>query len=305
MKAFRNIWLTLLLLGNVSMGFVACGGDDDEGGSGSSEIGILDKKLGLRLTSVRAAYNGRTYDNIRYYYTDKNKLDYLDWDGYKLDFSYNPNVIYDKNDDEEDITIDVVYSSEGYIKKMNLKAAGGAIGTASYTYDSKGHLTKVSSSVKAYAENYNENITLTWKNDLLTRIVWIDTIDEETDTYTTNFNYDGDTSVENKYFQFAPGLMQFAGLGDGEYEEAFAYVGLLGKGPKQLPSSMTEDDRTYNFRYTLNDNGSLYSAYDGSYKTYYYSYDYLNDQESTNAKSFMPTDKSAVRHLLHRSGHRR
>ena len=274
MKRKNFIWSlsAIMMAAMLSGGLVACSSDDDDDASDTS--GVLDNELGLRVMSV---------GNYKYTYMDDGRLDYVMDRRFKYEFSYSPNRID---------SMDVSYTSKGYLKSVSQNTKSNQA-SANYTYDGDGHLTKITSSVKGEDDNYRCDVTLTWKNDLLRKIVWIDEYyddgDTYTDRYTSVFEYDVEKNVENLFLQFAPSLMQFSGLGDGEIEEALAYVGMLGKGPKYLPSSceteVEEDEgdgkvdrrtRTKTFQYGFNIDGALSYVTINSERINY-KYDFLDN----------------------------
>lgn len=206
--------------------------------------------------------------------------------------------------DWDGIEYKVTFNGAGYITSMSASLSeSNDRGSASisenntFSYDGSGHLTGITG---RYTESYNvngekhlltdnHNTKITWNNGLL---VSYNSKHEE--------NYDGEKSVEestikftasstdNKYNQWTSaeeeGIIETDGLG---------YVGLFGKGSSKLIQSYTETYKengrertdTYNFTFTLNDDGTINSEKTGSYDTQYYSYNSLQVDNNGGAKA--------------------
>ena len=295
-----------------TIAFYSCGDDDDDvapgKGTPSSEAGLLDKSSGLRVRSV---------GNYTFEYDSKGRIDYVSegsYFGYK--FTYNPNKITGEYYGEEELSYAVGYNGNGYMSSLSYNYSDeNETGTATLTYDSDGHLTQVSTSYKEgkyedgvrYYESEQGTSTMTWKNGRLTKAVakltWKERDGDsgtETDTWTFDYSDYALENYYNKYLQMPHPILRAFDLDDGEF---MAYVGLLGNGPKYLPSSAERvrveyengeedrDERHYSFSYGFNNDGSLsYCNDDGS--RYSYSYDY-SGADSHKAPSVMPDqDKS-------------
>ena len=163
------------------MAFIACSGDDDEGAA-STDAGVIAGKANVRLTQV---------GDYRFYYDDKGRIDHIldgKYEGYR--FTYDPNKViwYDtyKDADDEEGEVSISYTSKGYLNKLEASSSRensdhdwNSTGSSSYTYDGSGHLTKISSSWKEtlwedgekYNISGNGSTTLTWKNDMLVKVV--------------------------------------------------------------------------------------------------------------------------------------
>ena len=278
MKHFwkQTTFCAALILGVLSTSVVACGDDDDE----NNESGLVDKELGLRVTAV---------GNYKYSYDNNGRMKRIGIGNDALEFIYSPDKIIMKGSRaENDQTADVSYTAQGYLKSMNISTGTEKL-SASYSYDGSGHLTGISVSYKSPQENYRTKTTLTWRDDLLRQIVFKDEDSNGSDTYLTAFEYDAEKTIENPYLQFAPSLVYFESIGDGELDEGLAYAGKLGKGPRLLPSSCKEEweeqdgDQTYSgsdseeFRYGFNIDDALSYVMVGS-KRYNYQYEFIEDQ---------------------------
>lgn len=244
------------------------------------------------LTKTESAYSGfrvTAVGNYKYSYDNNGRMKRIGIGNDALEFTYSPDKIIMKGSRaENDQTADVSYTAQGYLKSMNISTGTEKL-SASYSYDGSGHLTGISVSYKSPQENYRTKTTLTWRDDLLRQIVFKDEDSNGSDTYQTAFEYDAEKTIENPYLQFAPSLVYFESIGDGELDEGLAYAGKLGKGPRLLPSSCKEDweeqdgDQTYSgsdseeFRYGFNIDGALSYVMVGS-KRYNYQYEFIEDQ---------------------------
>ena len=319
MKKLAKILSVSLLLSATTLGFMACGGDDDEPGSGtaSSSAGMLDKKTGLRLKKI---------GDYTIYYNEDGRVDRITEGSYSsYVFGYNPNTIsygatYNGYDEGSEV-IKIGYNGSGYVSSMSASSEEYDYqgnketeeGEASVSY-SGNHITKVSmSSKETYYEhgervNYNStsSISFNWKNNLLMKITLKFSGNEDGDIWDETeewvYSYDDDDYV-NPYLQYTPSLTKSS---DGIFD-ILAYVGLLGDGPVKLPSSAVRyevetsssgyndtSERSYNFRYGFNDNGSVSYCYiDGT--NYSYSYDYAD----TRAPEWQqPTEKVTAKKLI-------
>lgn len=295
------------------MAFIACSGDDDEGAA-STDAGVIAGKANVRLTQV---------GDYRFYYDDKGRIDHIldgKYEGYR--FTYDPNKViwydtYKDADDEED-EVSISYTSKGYLNKLEASSSRensdhdwNSTGSSSYTYDGSGHLTKISSSWKEtlwedgekYNISGNGSTTLTWKNDMLVKVVEEETEYEDGEAETSKsiitFTYDSDNLEDyfNEYYQYTPSSNYLEGMGDGELEEAMAYIGLIGKWSKYLPVSSNEEweefydgrnhtgSNTKNYRYGFNSNGTVSYTTVNSAR---YSYSYTDSgDDRQNSKSGM------------------
>ena len=322
MFKYYLISLCICLMG--AMAFVSCSSDDDDGGSGAASggAGVIEGKANVRVTKV---------GNYSFYYDAKGRVDHIDYGNREgFHFKYNPNkvIVYDEDFEEE---ISISYNSKGYVSKFEASTSGkdgndswNTSGSASYSYDGKGHLTKISSQWKEsgtedgkkYNDNGTTSIVLTWNNDLLVKIVEdeMENNDGDKETYkseaTLTYAADNMDNYLNEYLQYAPALSkELEGMGDGEVEEALAYIGLMGKGPQYLPASSKNeweeyyDERTHDgssshtFKYGFNGNGTIaYATVDGT--RYNYSYTPLENgkDDGYNAnKHFAPMKQNGKR----------
>lgn len=302
MKKYLLNLTTILMVAIMSGGFVSCG-DDDDNPAPMTNAGVLDKNSGLRVLSV--GYYTFEYDS-------KGRINYVSEDsyyGYK--FTYNPNKMISEHHGEEERSYTVGYNGNGYISSLSYNDSDEdrvRTGTVTFSYDAEGHLTQVSETCKKryYDErsdgSWQYTCTMTWKNGRLTKAV--DKYKEEEDgeyetaTLTCTFNY-SDYAMENyynKYLQIPPSIILRTIEVDGA--EFMAYVGLLGNGPKYLPSSAElvevenengkekRKERFYSFSYGFNTDGSL--SYCNDNGTHYsYSYTHSSGADSHKAPSVM------------------
>ncbi len=324
-KTFKYYLVSLCICLMGAMAFVSCSSDDDEGGGSASKgAGVIEGKANVRVTKV---------GNYNFYYDSKGRIDHIDYRNKDaFHFKYNPNkvVLYEEDDFEEEVSVS--YNSNGYVSKFEASTSGkdgkdtwSTSGSASYSYDGEGHLTKISSQWKEtgtddgekYSATGKVNIAFSWKNDLLVSIVEdeSETDDGETETSKSVRTYTYDTDKQenyfNEYLQYTPSFSkELEGMGDGEVEEALAYIGLMGKGPQYLPASSKNeweeyyDGRTHEgsssntYKYGFNSNGTIaYATIDGT--RYNYSYTTLEndkDDDGLNAnKYFAPVKQTGKR----------
>ena len=324
-RCFWGRLLPILTISLLCTGLASCGDDDDDGNA-PTKAGVLDKKTGLRLTRC---------GDYRIYYDDKGRIDYIRENYYnsyynEWTFSYSPNTITyrDRNDSKAEV-LNVGYNSSGYLSSMKLSDSGQdsyeswtVSSSTTLSYDSSGHLTKITGSGKEtgekrgerYSETWDVSCILNWRNGLLMTVTWTETEKEdgetEKDTETYTYHYDND-GYENKYRQWTPSVGYWLELDD--IEAQLAYAGMFGIGPDMLPSSVEMDSeefydgswhknksRSYSFRHSFNGDGSVsYTTVGGT--TYNFSYDYVDtDSKDTRAASSQQGERTTktLRHLF-------
>ncbi len=325
MMTKRTLWWTMvsaMLLVPATL-FTSCSDDDDNGGP-STQAGIVDSETGLRLTG---------FGNYSYSYDSKGRLSEISSSGKSYEFTYNPNKIIGKYEDEyEDVIISVGYNGAGYLSSYSeswVYEDWSESGTASFSYDGSGHLTKISGSWKGSGiddgERYSESGTttwnFTWSSNRLTKVVVTDKVDGHTNyTETTTFSYNGD--YDNPFRQWTPSLA-YVFTDSGETPALMSFAGLLGVGPSELPSALEyewedleEDDEgsdSYNISYSYNSEGAVrVTRIGGASYTFYYDYADSDDDddEAPARKPAMQEEssKTSLRGLFtshrHRNHHR-
>ena len=312
MKTIK-IMAALLLLCVV----VSCSKDDDDSGSASTSAGVIDKKTGLRVTSV---------GNYRIYYDDKGRVDYIRDNYEKWTFSYNPNIItyYERYNDDDGGKYNVGYNGLGYLASLNYSDSNqdgndkwSESANVTFSYDGNGHLTKISVSGKysgtedgeRFNETWTDSYSFSWGNSRLQKVVYTEKYVEDGETETEKetwiFSYDNE-NYENAYQQWVPSIV---GYFEGQ-EQVWAWVGLLGVGPNMLPSSAenTEEEyydgksynhnNSYTFRYGFNSDGSIsYTTINGT--RYNFSYDYAENDSRKNAPTPGVQEREFVKSLRH------
>lgn len=206
--------------------------------------------------------------------------------------------------DWDGIEYKVTFNGAGYITSMSANYTESEYGSNynvsennTFSYDGSGHLTGITG---RYTESHNDdgekysltdnyNTKITWNNGIPVRYESKDeenddgekTVEENTISFTAS-------SKDNKYNQWTSaeeeGIIETDGLG---------HVGLFGKGSSKLIQSYTETYKengrewtdTYNFTFTLNDDGTINSEKTGSYDTQYYSYNSLQADNNGGAKA--------------------
>lgn len=278
----------------MSVSFVSCDDDDDDNGSSgvgnvSALTGIIDPESGLRLKSFgeyTVYYNNEgLYDSIAH------KEDYLD----DYAFQYGPDKIRRTNNAFYNYVteFDVNYDKMGRMTSYESQETGECVyfesnwtgtGSASYTYDKEGHLTSMTQSGgesgtefgKPYTASWLEKVTLTWENGLLKEIAYEDIGLENARTWSAVYTFGYDTEYVNKYKQW----VYFYVFGQNN-SIFYPYLGLMGKGPDKLPSSViftykdklgtvgNDGTETYTCSYEFNADGSVAKANGWEY-TYEY-----------------------------------
>lgn len=296
--------LAVMLLAVPTLALTSCGGDDEVGGgSGSTTTGVVDPKSGLRL----ASYDDPSYASYTYQYTDDGKLAKICGPSESYEFSYAPNKVTGTSGDEgeiKDMTCSLSYNGSGYITALDMswdiyinerKDLSGSE-KATLSYDGSGHLIKATSTYIERGTNDDETYSsaeswtgvFTWTNNRLEKVVtkW-KSDDGESESATITFEYDG--GYTNPYRQWSPSLTDVV---MGSFLSLSAYVGLLGVGPTELPSSSDvewiwsesdEVDTEYAiFDYTFDREGALgYSYING--ERYSFGYDYTDSKETRTA----------------------
>lgn len=266
--------LSALMLALPSLCLTSCGGDDDDDGNDSNSsttAGVVNPETGLRIISISEGYT--TY---RYSYDSNGRLFAIVGDGESCTISYNPAKIYISEDSEEG-PYNVSFNNKGYISSMNQTwnytdtdgyQYSGSL-HRSFSYDKNGHLTTISTSYKELDNEYSENVTYTWNNNLLTSVVCKGS--EGDLTVKTDFEYNNE-EYTNKFLQIIPTLLWdgvfSCFIQDNPYNylnDYLACAGFFGKGPDRLPSSCTytangsdfEDIYHDSYSYSYNEEGAI------------------------------------------------
>lgn len=246
----------------------ACGDDDD----GNYEVSatIIETEDGDKLQVTRVG-------SVYYDYDDDGYLTYLKWDGTEFEGSDNATKFYyykEYTSTAYEESMQLSYNGSGYISTMTYEGTDfydddeydAFEESGSFSYDGSGHLTKVSYSGKYTSfldgekdsESFSGSITLTWSDNLLTKYVYTDKDEYETYIETYVFDYN-DEQYQNAYKQYTPSCID-----EYFYFFAFAYAGLMGKGPDYLP-------RTVEYEYKYDDDDDDEFSPDGS-TTYKYGF---------------------------------
>ncbi|MCH5303117.1 MAG: hypothetical protein J1E77_09780 [Prevotella sp.] len=293
----------------MALGFVACGGSDDEDlsdGVVSSMAGLLDKESGLRVKKA---------GDYTYNYSDNGRIQSATAGSYtSFQFGYNPNYLSFQEtwqgEVEDEGYYRLVYNVAGLLAGMTYSSDGIDDNGYRETNDSEatvaysgGRISKVSitGSGSYYEDGYRITwtatgmLTFTWANSRLVKVTWERDQRQADERYhsTEEWNYDYNDGVGNAYLQYTPSLT----LAIEEDMDIFAYVGLLGEGSAQLPSSATyseevilsakeeyTSEKSYNFRYGFNKNGSVSYTYVDSNR-YDFKYDYADTRAAAQEES--------------------
>ena len=316
--------------------FTACSEDDDDEGSafGSETAGQVTASDGTTL-----------------YITSAGDYDFEYEDGYLVAFgdgyfdyevSYNPLTItytYGDSDEDEDYEVytisNIKLNSSGYITSFSISDVYQHIsnnysdyydlnGSANFSYNSDGHLLKISvsnsGSVKYINYNYEEDsesysysvsvtTTNTWDNGLLYKTEYEYSEKEsgysEKLQYTDTYEYD--TTYPNVTYQFTPNNIDFVGDIGSDFDllESLAIIGYLGKGPSYHPTSCESEyaeyedgelwddgDDSHSYKYDINSDGTVNKSYYKSGSKWYsesFTYSLLS---STRAPYMIDTDET-------------
>lgn len=251
----------------------ACDDDDDAGSTVyNADATVLTTSDGKKLLVTEC-------DSYFYEYDDEGNMTAIG----DYDVTTNPFTLVRKTSSSYD-SLSVTTNSKGYVSKLYAYSDYYEI-TYDFSYDNSGHLTKIIESGyetdltdEIYdSDYYSESYTITWNDDLLTKIT-LDFGDEE-DYETITYNYDDDEYF-NATKQYCPTLFSYGVTSSSgepiEHIAMFAYIGLLGFGPDYLPTSWEDynydsgyiDEYNYNCSYSFNDNGTLNYWKYGSCKGY-------------------------------------
>ena len=314
----------------------SCSDDDDDEGSayGSETAGQVTTSEGTTLYITSAGDYDFEYEDGYLVAFDDGYFDY--------EVSYNPfTITYTYGDPDEDDTYEVYtisnikLNSSGYITSLSISGEYQNIstnysdyddlnGSANFSYDSDGHLLKVSSSTsgsvkyinyiyedltESYSYSVSVTTTNTWDNGLLYKTEYSCTEKESDYSEKVQYTnvYDYDTSYPNVTYQFTPNNLGFVGdLGaDFDLLESLAIIGYLGKGPSYHPTSCEHefveyelgelcDDNEYSssYKYDINSDGTVNKSYYKSGSKWYsesFTYSLLG---STRAADQIDTDET-------------
>lgn len=328
-------YFAMMAFAAMSLCMFSCGDDDEEGGggngggsgSGNTSAGVLDHASDTRITKA---------GDFTFIYDEKGRLSSVSKYGEtRFELTYNPNRWTSGYDEMEEASVS--YNGNGYLSAMKstfdwteeegTKWETRVSGTASvnFSYDGSGHVTGATSTSKETVKDdegtrtYDTNvkITVTWKSNMLTKVVLSgkevkkSAEGTENDVWTETYNFTYDKSVlldnENKHHQYVHSIADWM-----DSFEALAYVGIMGRGPLYLPNAgeetevetddgeTDEDYDSYTYSYSFNSNGSVRSCSvrrnGNSYgDNYSYSYETIGDDDY-NSRSFTSTRSSFVKH---------
>lgn len=307
-------FFSLLMLFSVSIGFVSCSSDDDDdngGGSASSANSEITTNDGEKVRLSQVGY-------LRFYYDEKGRPESISHSGDFISIDYAKGTI---EDDSEEVTYKFCLNGSGFISSISgsYDEEGGdykekGSGSASYSYDGNGRLTKYSDKGsysgmedgEKYSGSYTSTTTLSYDNGKLMKVVASYTEIEDGEKWSGKAicTMEYDDGVMNTLGQHTFG--NYYALMEAEIAGAELYlVGLLGRPSSCLPSKISiqfiydDDDYTNskNVSYSFNSDGTLNSEW--GFNTVSYSY---NDIPSA-AKSVMapaPLIRNSVRTNIER-----
>jgi uncharacterized lipoprotein YehR (DUF1307 family) len=295
-KDFLWSLMAVMIAMTISVSFVSCDNDDDNGSSGVDNVsaltGIIDKESGLRLKS---------FSSRELHYSDDGVLESITYsdddmeEQYTFDYPANKIIETWKISDGETGTQfhSVKYNNQGFITLLDTEYEEDNYAISeknSFNYDSEGHLSscslygvidRIKDGERLYLE-WNYKVTFDWKDGLLQYLTFDgeETENETKSSGSYKYKYYYDADYPNKYKQW--GIYHgFPSVGDTYF--FLPFIGLMGIGPDRLPSSMTyidsdnqEDPDKWNFRFTFNEDGSL-----ATMAGFVFSYEYANGNVET------------------------
>lgn len=299
---------TLRIAGALALCFtmipvVSSCGDDEDGNEPGGGNSVVVEGTGTRLVSL---------GGMRIKYDEDGRVYRLGSNDEFMEIDYKKGVIkYSDSEDYEEADIKVKFNSKGYISSLSQEwdyededEWSKGKGSASFSYDGDGHLVKVTMSsseeYKDYEYNeygkYNEELEIenTWSEGNLVKVVenGKELGDDDGDDIWRQvclFDYGMD---QNKFLQMTVSQSDYM-LGDTDFD-ILAWVGLFGVGSKDLPSRIDGDDEGYKFtdelRFTLNENGTIASEFDGD-DTYIYGYDDVRSARSVSSAKLLSSKK--------------
>ncbi|MBR1521120.1 MAG: DUF4595 domain-containing protein [Bacteroidaceae bacterium] len=320
-------FLSFLMAGMVVFAVsTSCSSDDDDdnnGGGSSSKVqaGALagdDAEANAAVEGVRVSAVG----DYRYSYDENGKLETItSRNGWTLEAKNNFKMQWEDEYDTGEMSFSISGNRiTGISIKYTLVEYGVSIsgsGSASFSYNSKGQLTSISTNSsesgnvdgEKYSASAKANSKYTYSSDnrLLSFKYESSGKDDDGNFKETELvTYDYSTSYPNLFYQYTPrqipGILFDLGADDADFD-MFAYVGLLGKASSYLPSGYTaewvyeedgyEDDTesyTRSCSYSFNDNGTISQA-DGKS----YSYTNVGTRAAFYEEAAQPLKKDAVR----------
>ncbi len=257
-------------------------------GKGGAEVKTLsastvittDEGKRLVVKSIGTRFTGEPNDEGLYSSVT------LRGESYVYSIQYNPLLLIHCSQ-WEDVVIRPELNDDGYVRQMTYKRTwnstlgmGVEKGKCGFDYDDYGHVTEIKSDYNGYMANEDENeypfyggktATLTWEGGNLAKVVIIGekilergTNNHEKVSQTCAWNYSYHRHTRNQYQQFSTpysAVLEY----DFELCEEFGFMGLLGKGPMNLPDTserieMNEgklEATSYFYDYVLNDDGTI------------------------------------------------
>lgn len=266
-----------------STGLVSCGDDDGDdtggGGSGGETNSVVIPSLNTSDgQKVRVAQAGE----YSYFYNSDGSLASYNNGDISFTATYNPFVLTSSATDgdfsEKNTYSNIKLNSQGYVTGMSAALIykgsdfeDNITGSVSFTYNGNGNLTKFVAKGKGYevedGHKYNvsstSTMTYTWSNGNLVKIEYsMQGGDEESGTI--EYTYASDAK-QNVTLQYVPAFVSddINGMPD------FQYIGLLGKGPVQLPTSYKHSYTDYEGHYHSTSKTCTYVLNsDGTVKSY-------------------------------------
>ncbi len=309
MKNFNKYQAISMLAIVMSCGFIACN-DDDENYEAPTESKITLGNTGLRVSQVGSTvFEFEKGKLVEFgYYDDYEDRWVVSDNSTKMHFGYSESKYYTS----ADIT-NISYNKNGYVTSFKMRwiesySNGEEEENDSYkcSYDSDGHLTKITCSWSGYYDDYGERIkfsgsstqNITWKNGRIIYSKYDGTEKEDGEIYkwgdTYDFSYDGDVT-KNPLLQPSRALEYTFQLDD---LSELVYIGYFGVGSSYFPSSCKREE------YEEGDYDDYYDEWENNYtvslnsdntinrENYDYYYEYVNSSSKTRAPQVIVSEST-------------
>lgn len=253
----KNIFkcLSIFVMAVVCVGFASCGDDDEDvtpgGSSGGSDSGVEGKFQGPKRVfgdNLLRSY-GSEANPWELTYNSDDFVTKIKRGSYEYEVSYSDNqviVIRKSSSSSRGKQYIFTIGSNGFAESYTSSYTDGKEGKSAllkYEYDSDGHLTKITAKE---GDNRPWIGTFTWQDGNLIKANDNDSWSYKSQSYTYG-------SINNIAGLFVRPKTS-GDIGD-FYEEIFHYIGLLGKGTRNLVKSYSRESRSGENAWTLDDAG--------------------------------------------------
>ena len=311
-KAKGAKWLSLALCLTAGFSLSACS-DDDEGSGNTGGGGVTNAGIQFPVTQIadedgpattyyeysNGRMTGGSYGSV--------SLGIVTWD-HPFSFSYNPLVITEEETEPGFSYLctmsNIKLNGNGfmtYAEFSSRTSSGDDVerdnGSATWEYDSEGHLISESGNGNDSYGPYSWNWTYTWENGNLTKIEYYDDMGDDAYHFVSTLTYEESLWKNTGVY---PGYIFGCFIGN----DYLYYSGLLGRTTKLIPTSITDVNGSYTEIYTVkevnyNPDGSIrrivVADQNGNtrYETERYGYADYPIQQEQSGYSVAPSKKSS------------